>query len=461
MPGKHATYTAANCDFITVYAKPTEWCRMRGWLPTTMSTDMNVLLVIPGGGWNDAQHLIFDDVHRPYTSELGGGTGSLYDALLDAGWVVVYLEFPPGLNITSRSRFHPVSRYPIIPRSIGGAVQFLKTHALDGLITGSRSYTLGTDYRNYAIECSSSGAVESLFVAMQPDKALPYSDRFIQHAGDDPLHYKFNHRVRAVINGGGACDFTKFDSGSISAAALPRFGARERFYVNPAFGGITREAKSDASTLPLAAANYAENKHVGIMQVFSLDAASVAGISRCPGSYLGSGTKIGYSATPTGTFAVGETISDGTTSGVLKYKTSTLMYVERTSGATQFAGTVTGATSGAHVAIDSASGNPSRLAFLSDTAALAIVDAAGTGEIADLADPHDPIFAAMLQRALDQNDAINSNDPEWVGSMHRNYIGNVYTASISDVDDASIADAGLDYALIVTDWLRDVMGMEV
>jgi hypothetical protein len=464
MSGTQTDYVAANADFVLHYA-PHPQCIVRLWMPTGFRalTNMPVFVHLPGGGWDQPHVDTYASVHEPYTSLLGGGAGTIYDAMLNAGWVIARAEYPHGIHVNARSRVYPASRWPEIPRFVGKCIQFLKTHAEDGLITGSTASTLATHHGRYIIAGDSAGGIEALTVAFQPDKWLPYEDRLVNSGGFDPYVYRYNHRVRGVFATDSPVDFTKFESDGVSSSALPRFGARENYFVNPAFGLVSPEQKRVASPLPLIEANTAENRQVGVWQQMnegSITSGQSTPTAGAEGSYLGSGTAVTTLAI-TGTYQVGETVT-GSVSGTGVLRGSNILgvgkylYIERTTTAT-FEGTLTGATTGATCSVGLCTGNNNRLTFLDYDEALAIWDAAqdaGT-EIEDCRAVHEQIHGAALKRACDANDAYNNTD------LHRHWLGNDYVAGISGTGHrADFTWNNLTYATEYMDWTVNTLGIE-
>lgn len=463
MSGLRAEYNAENADRYLQYA-PDPWCYAHFWFPDGYQslTNMPLCVRIPGGGWDGAHDTLYLNVHSP--KDVVFDSDDLLNDLLDRGWVVAFLDYPPGININAYSRFHPVSRWPATSRRIGQFIQFCKTHAEDGLITGSVDSTLSTSHTRYLLDGNSAGAIESMWVALQPDKALPYYDRFVQTGGRNQFVYLYNHRVRAVLNTDGVPDMTKFEADTISSAAMPRYRPRENSFTSPAFLGVTARQKRQSSVLEMIEANYDENKHVGIF-VNLKDGSAADGQSNpqtgCQGSYLGSGSALTYvvgSGALTGTPIVGETITGASTgSAVVKAHNTDLgiIYCERSSSAV-FSGIITGATSGCSLTSSGyvLSGNNNRLAFLDYDAALALVDAAGPeGEVTDFTHVHEVLGGAQLKRALSANDAKNGI------ALHRFYLGNDYVAGLSG-DTPSFFWSGLSYNEEALDWIENVLGIE-
>jgi hypothetical protein len=462
--GTQTNYCAKNADVVLRYANHPQ-CIVRLWFPDGYAAleDMPVFIVLPGGGWDQPHVDTYASIHQPETALLGGGATSIYDAMLNAGWVIGRAEYPHGIHVDGESRVHPTSRWPEIPRYIGRCIQFLKTHALNGRITGSRASTLATHYSRYILAGDSAGGIEALYVAHQPDRWLPYDDRLVSAGGFDPFVYRYNHRVRGVYVTDAGCDFTKWASNAVSASALTRFGARENFFVNPAYGMIEPEQKRVSSPLPLVEANYAENRNVGIWQEMnegSITDGQTNPTTGASGSYLGSGTVVTTTAI-TGTFQVGETVT-GSVTGTGTFKGSNTdgstkyLYIERGSTAV-FSGTLTGGTSGATCTVGGCEGNNNRLAFLDYDEALEIWDEAGeTGEIADCRAVHEQIHGAALKRACDTNDSYNGI----TSSLHRHWIGNDYVAGISGTGHtAAFTWNGLSHATEYMSWVQDTLGI--
>jgi hypothetical protein len=465
MAGTQTNYFAANADFILRYADHPS-CIVRLWMPTGFRslTDMPVFVHLPGGGWDQPHADATASIHEPYTALLGGGASSPYDLLLTAGWVVARAEYPHGTHVNPYARVHPTSRWPEIPRYIGRCIQFLKTHAENGYITGSTSSTLATHHSRYILAGDSAGGIEALNVAFQPDKWLPYEDRFVNSGGFDPFAYRYNHRVRGVYITDAINDFSKFESDAVSASALTRFGARENFFVTPAYGMIPREQKLVSSPLPLVEANASENQHVGIWQEMnegSITSGQTSPASGAVGSYLGSGTVV-QTGSITGTFVAGEVVNGSVTgTGTLKGAnlddaSTKYLYIERSTTAT-FEGTLTGVTSGATCTVTDCSGNNNRLTFLTYDDMIEIWDAAvdaGT-EIEDCRAVHEQGFGAALKRACDVNDSANHTN------LHRHWLGNDYVAGISGNDHtAAFTWNGEVFATEFMEWVTEDLGIE-
>ncbi len=457
MSGVQTTYHARNADVVLRYMEH-EQAIVRLWFPAgyTALTDMPVYLFVPGGGWNAPHTDATASIHAPTTALISGG--DYIDDLLTAGWVVGRMEWPHGANVAIESRIHPTSRWPAVTVAIGRCVQFLKTHALNGRITGTRASTLATSHLRYVLEGTSSSAIDCMNVAMLPDGALKYHKGAVYRGGGSPYAYLYSHRVRGVVASDGITDMSKMDSGSVSAAALPRFGGRENFYVNPALANVDRHQKRVSSPLWLAEQDYPENLELGIFNL--MDEASVPDGQVAPaigtyGSFLGSGTALFYAASAqTGTFTIGETVTGATTgTGVVKGRTvagtDVYLWIERTTTAT-FSGIVTGATSGATVsATYTCAGNNDRLVFLSTTAALAVWDAAGTGEIDDCTNVHEQIHAPPFKRQL-----LANGD-----TLSRFYTGNDYVAGLAGGGNAAFTWNGLTYGTVLLDWIENTLGI--
>jgi hypothetical protein len=457
MSGVQTSYNAQNCDVRKNYAEH-EQCIVRLWLPAGYRSleDMPVYLKIPGGGWNAPHADATADIHDP-TGELIAG-GDYIDDLLTAGWAVGRMEWPHGANVDIESRVHPTSRWPALTVAIGRCVQFLKTHALDGLVTGSTASTLATSHLRYILEGTSSSGIDAMNAAFLPDGGLRYQKGAVYRGGGTTFNYRYNHRVRGVVNSDGGCDFRKWASNAVSADALPRFGPRENFYVNPALGNVPNDQKRVCSPLWLAERAYPENLDLGVFCI--MDEGSVPNGQSAPavgavGSFLGSGTTLVYlNAAQTGTFQVGETVTGATTgTGTVKGRKvagpNTYLYVERTTTAT-FAGVVTGGTSGATItATYECGGNNDRLAFLSPAQALAVWDAAGDGEIADCTAVHEQIHAPALKRQLEANG----------DTLSRFYIANDYVAGLTGGYTPAFTWNDLTLGDEILDWLENGLGI--
>ena len=461
MPGVPDSYTFRTADVVFYYA-PQRWCRAAMWLPEGVEdlTDIPVYVIAHGGGWVVTPSLIYLNHYIDRALTLGLANPS---TLLANGWAVVYMEYPIAANTVSNNRSWPVARYPFIPRAMGRCIQFIKTHAEDGYLTGSRDSTLSVKDERYVIDGNSAGAIMATWVALQPTGALPfYSDR--PQSIDDLFVYRYSHRIRGVVVSEGACYFPKFSSTGISAAAVPYFGFSEDFKCQPKFSEVPFHIKEQASTLPLVQSNTAENRNVGFYVVFGDDQAGV------PSSPLGSGTRLTVSNV-TGTPAVGDTVdeynaTDGVTSGtggtVVHWDSDAgLLYIERSS-VTRFN------TGDAHVGvpwmvreaggsgwtaeIDVMKGNDNRLAFLDVDDVMALLED-DDNEVPDLEQPHDNIFGYWFYDALADNDAANGA----TDSLHNYTPSDRYVATLLGTEDTYDArDASVDP---VYDWITETLGI--
>lgn len=457
MPGSKDTYTFETADVVVYYA-PQRWCRIAIWLPEGHEslTDIPVYVIAHGGGWIVTPSLVYlnHEVDRQVVTETNTSTVKP-DTWLANGWAIAYMEYPIAANTIAGNRAWPCARYPYIPRMMGRAIQFLKTHAQDGYITGSRKSTLSVSDSRYIIDGGSAGAIMAMWVALQPTGALPfYKDR--PQSLDDLFTYRYSHRVGGVVCYEGACDFTKFSSAGISASAVPYFGFSEDFKSSPRFSDVPYDVKLQASTLPLVQSNYAENKNVGIYVQFG-------DVSLGPtASFLGSGTTVVLSSV-SGTPVVGDTVEEyngssvtASLGGTVKYwnSTSSTVYIERSSR-TRFTAARTlrkVGGSGWSGTIVSMTGNDNRLAFLDLEAAQALYDA-DDNEIPDLTSPHENIFGAWLWNALVENDERNGV----TSSKHNYIISDPYIAQNAGLSAKYTAWVGSDDP--VRDWYTNQLGI--
>lgn len=454
MAGVQSAYTYRTADVVFYYA-PYRWCRAAMWLPEGVDdlTNIPVYIHAHGGGWIVTPSLSY--MNNQIDRELAPGALSPTDPLLQAGYAVVFMEYPLAAQAISNNRAWPCARYPFIPRAMGRCVQFIKTHAQDGFFNGA---SLATDASRYVLAGGSAGAIMATWVALQPTGALPFfKDR--PQTLDDIFAYRFSHRVGGNVCYEGACEFGKFASDGISAAAIVYFGFSEDYKTSPKFSGVSPEVKRQASTLPLLEANYEENKSVGFYVKFDDGSLGV------PSSSLGSGSVLTLSSV-SGTPVVGDAVEEfsGTVTagvgGTVKYWDADTgkLYVERSSigrfTTTRTARKVGG--SGWSGTIDGFAGNDNRLAFL-DLEDVELLRTQDTLEIPDLSPPHENIFGAWIWNQLVRNDAANGVPAS--ASKHKFAPADPYIAELYGLSDTY--DEIQAASNPVLDWMTQTLGIEV
>jgi hypothetical protein len=234
-----------------------------GFIPdaadTTGGVCNAVILLAHGGGWV-AQTNVNSWRHDP-----------TYTLTLPAFWLalgvaVFWIEYPYGWHAVPGARWQPSSRYPQIPRAMGQAIQFLKTHANDGIATGRVDIQLPTAAERYWFNGNSAGSVMAANVALQPDGWLPYDFTRTRKGRFD---YTFSHRVGGVFAYDCATDLRKYDG---SPSALPYYGPSTNFYGSShtavvgdqldRFASIDNDLKYASSAISLVEKRYPENLDV-------------------------------------------------------------------------------------------------------------------------------------------------------------------------------------------------------
>ena len=436
MPGARATYNAINFDVEFRYSDDHEFCVAQAIFPSDAVDIVGVYITF---GTLIAQPFIWN---ADYDNDTEVDSTTI-ETLIAAGIVYVRADFPKGPANAVDSR-HPFMRLPDAWRSAGKVVQYMKTHALDGRITGTRSRTLPVDHRGYVVSGDSGGAVVAGMLAFASDGALPYDKDASWNMS--PWKLTASHRVAG-------CALFDFPTGdfrifadSISSAAMPFFGVAERFYPDTTgvndiqrFEVLSDENKLAASLVPMAQLDLEENRTLGVFL-----SSSAQGVDES--SYRGSGATFGYSALASGTTAgaVKVTVNaDPTKVATIKLiqatfaGTTTYIYAESDSGTViaDFTGTLNllnaaGATVGT---LTSASGytivgEDTQRAYVTKQAVLATIDAAPGEPIAELTSPHRVEHSALLQRARE----LIRDRHGLTGNWHdRYYIGSAYPAQIS------------------------------
>lgn len=298
MPGTRATYNAIYSDVEVRYSDLHEWCVMQVLVPSVAIT--GVLCIFRGGGMI-SQPFIWDADYDPAAT---WGPDDI-DTLLGDGVMIVRVEYPNGPQGTLGSRHTPFMRFPDNWRIAAKAIQFIKTHAEDGLITGSAAKTIPTNHRKYIVQGQSAGASMAAMIAFAPDGAVPYDDSLSWNV--DPYAVKFSHRVGGCI----LYDFPTFDfrlfSDDISSAAIPFLAVSERAYGstrNTTFKKIAVLPEADrlaSSLMPLVQLDLQENRSLGVLALSNATSLYEA-------SYLGSGLSIEF------------TLASGTTTGATKVR---------------------------------------------------------------------------------------------------------------------------------------------
>lgn len=409
MPGTKSIYSAATADIeIKSYAPRTKWARAYGWKPAGQ-----IKAVVPighGGGWIATSN-IWDWKFHPDKGLVDKPTA---DALLNAGVMPLWFEYPIGWQTNKDSRSNMCARFPQIPRVIGRLIQFLKTHAADGLVTGDVAETLPTDASRYWPLTNSACSVMMTWLGLQPDGFLDY-DPALRSQSVGPHAYTYPATFGGIFSTDCATDlrrFGKFDAtyAGISAKVLPYVGAFGQFHKDT-FGNnaivrtdrystVPTSRKAAMSALPAAQVLRPENALFSIFMTNAFQPIDAA--------YLRSGVTLNVDSgglTGTTTGAVTATAAGGS-SGDLKLVTSDYWYIDGvTGGISGWTGAITLKNSGGStvgtlngLANFGAYGDDNRKVHLSKAQALAIADAAGTGPITGLAEPHGAIFAALMER---------------------------------------------------------------
>ena len=444
MPGVRATYNAIYSDVEFRYSDAHEWCVAQALIPSVTIT--GVLYVFRGGGMI-SQPFIWDADYDPAATWGPDDT----DALLTAGVMIVRVEYPNGPQGTLGSRHQPFYRFPDNWRIAGKAIQFVKTHATDGRITGTTAKTIPTNYRKHLAQGQSAGASMAAMLAFAPDGALPYDNSTVTW-NNDAFRVTESHRVGGCI----LYDFPTIDfrlfADDISSAAIPFLAVSERAYGstrNTTFKKIAVLPEADrlaSSLMPLVQLDLQENRSLGVLALSNATSLYEA-------SYLGSGLSIEFA------------LASGTTTGATKVRVvatptkfatikgfyagaggSLYMYAEADSG-TNYAdwfttgvpnaielvnsgGTVIGTINGAALGDGGYDlmGDDTYKTFKTREEALAIIDAAGS-EIPQFVYPHHVDFSALLKREretiLDRHGIPAAN---WYDEY---YLGNHYSAEIS------------------------------
>ena len=288
MPGipTNSVYSPASADFVRYYA-PNKYSKLWGWVPTGFDTqdDIPVVVFAHGGGWlssthfwDDTYNVMDDDYNLQTQPELMRSLpvdSFIFDRFLAAGYAVVCVEFPMGFSESPTGQVWPASRFPAIPRSIGLAIQMLKTWGYLGDIeVGGDTVNLSTSADRYITSGNSAGAIMCSWTAFLLDGALPYQKVEVGSHSISEWTPLFNHRVKGVINVDGICDFSRFEpTGQLAINAIAYFGNHNKWVTTGnRFEAVPTWLKQAASFLPLIERNAPDNVGVGI-KAFSAGSA--------------------------------------------------------------------------------------------------------------------------------------------------------------------------------------------
>jgi hypothetical protein len=438
MPGVRATYNAIYSDVEFRYSDAHEWCVAQALIPSVTIT--GVLYVFRGGGMI-SQPFIWDADYDPAATWGPDDT----DALLTAGVMIVRVEYPNGPQGTLGSRHQPFYRFPDNWRIAGKAIQFVKTHATDGRITGTTTKTIPTNYRKHLAQGQSAGASMAAMLAFAPDGALPYDNSTVTW-NNDAFRVTESHRVGGCI----LYDFPTIDfrlfADDISSAAIPFLAVSERAYGstrNTTFKKIAVLPEADrlaSSLLPLVQLDLQENRSLGVMLLSNAT-------SKYEASYLGSGLTLEFTlATGTTTGAVTVRVTADTA------KSATIKSIDAGAGGALFMYAEPGASTNiadwfdinnevvpielvnsggtiiATITDYTIEGDDTYKTFKTREEALAIIDAAGS-EIPQFVYPHHVDFSALLKRERETiRDRHGIPAANWYDEY---YLGSHYPAEIS------------------------------
>lgn len=463
MPGARASYSALNADFWFRYSDVHEWCKAAIFLPEDGVDIIGVVIRYRSPQTNSPGIWLLD-----YSPSVELVDATEVEAYMAAGIAMVAAEIPgtPDNAVDSR---HQYVRLPDNWRIAAILPQFLKTHASDGRVTGSKSRVLPTSEHRYAAEGTSGGADIAAKIALAPIGSIPFDKDITWNT--DPFAVRYSHRI-----GGAICfdlattDFTLFNN-AISSAAISFFGVAERFYVEnigssttARFDSVPYEDKLAASILPVVELDYAENRSVGLFVNGSAQSMEES-------SYRGSGLTMRISAMTTGTAENAATVrvaaetSKSATVKMVSVGTDGFIYVHAEPGAsTNKADWFTGSNvkpleflSSGGTTIGTATptgleGVDTQKTFLTGTQALAAIDVAKAAQtsIAEFTSPHRIDFSKQLQRARHAIRDARQLTASWRDEY---YIGSAYPASISGDQPAYPYRTTGSLAETVTTWL--------
>lgn len=456
MTGPIGTYTARNPDYRFYYPFPDGRCAVDLWLPGPVVRAVY--------GWLRGGGLISSSANtdRWYHHDKSVGESDAFiEELIDAGVAFARIDYPGGPQTALSARHHPYFRLPHTWMLAQMAVQYMQTHALDGLCTGSSSVHLPVDYRGYYVGGPSAGALMAGFMAFSPIGHIPFDSGYPRNLG----YYgrKADGRVKGVVLEEVPSHFELYSS-DISSAALPFFGTANRWYPGEMntvkrWDVLRRQTKNDVSLYELIRAGAYENRKVG---VFTNCSQSVY-----EASYLRSGLTMQVVAFTGALDPNAATIvkaSDATKGGAIKmvaYSNSTyFIYIEPNAatnsgfpdGASNDwtgnytvkdgAGTTMGTVTSYVVA-----GNDNRKTYLTRQAAVAIAKtalASDNPQFDELTFPHPSILGALVRDALD-------GQPRDAADSH--HLGDHYSAQISGDDPCLIFDATQTKGEAVLAWM--------
>lgn len=444
MPGIRTDYKAIYTDVEFRYSDAHEWCVAQALIP---SVDITGVLYIFRGGGMISQPFIWDaDYDYDAVWPIDDDT---LDTYMADGVMVVRVEYPNGPQGTVGSRHQPYYRFPDNWRLAGKAIQYVKSHATDGRITGSRTKTIPTDVRKHIAQGQSAGASIAAMLAFAPDGSLPYDNSTVTW-NFDPFRLTESHRVGGCI----LYDFPTIDfrlfSDDISSAAIPFLAVSERVYGSTRnntvkkIATLTDEQLLAASVLPLVQLDLQENRTLSVMALSNATSLVEA-------SYLGSGLTFEF-VLATGTTTGAATICVNAT----PTKSATIKLIDAGSGGELYlyaepaSGTVIDDWTGAldiknaggtviGTIIDAAyadggydvQGYDSQPEFVTRQESLTAMDAAiaaHTG-VAEFSLPHHVDFTALLKREREViRDRHAIPTANWTDAY---YMGSHYPAQIS------------------------------
>jgi len=461
VPGLKTTYNAINADVEFQYSDDSEFCRARAFWP---ADNVGIAGIIVSFGTLAAQPSIWNADYDPDATY----DSTAIDAYLTAGLAYVRVDFPinPETSVDSR---HPYLRLPDNWRLAGKAIQYMKTHAEDGLLTGTKSVTLPTLASKYVVNGTSGGAHVAAMLAFAPDGALPYDSTAPWNLS--PWTLRHSHRVAGcILYDFATADFRLF-AGGVSAAAIPFLGVSERYYPDTRgvesikrLATVSDEDKLTVSVMPLVEADYEENRHIGVFVNSSVQALEEA-------SYLGSGATMQYASLSSGSATGAVKIRDKATPGsfatimlaLVGSDGQTYVYAEPDSATTiamltgktiEFVSA--GGTAIGEVTSYSIQGRDTQKTFVTKTAALATIDAAAGSPVPEFVTPHRIDFSAMLERARNTVMSRHSLDSVWKDAY---YLGSAYPAQISGDTPAFPYNPTGTLAGTVVSWIQDELGM--